>query len=206
MEELLDELKDYVVECEIFGKRVSHPYVHIVGVLDTATINLLYTQKKIAIDRAIENEQYSTYVYLHEKPYRINAFDSIENLLTDAEYWSLLADVCIGTENMWQEKHLIHELLTADRSDRHLMMDADEYEQYKELPETLTVYRGCITGKNEDGFSWTLDQSRAKWFSERLARDGDEPIVLERTIKRDDAIAYFTRRGESEILLIDNYF
>jgi hypothetical protein len=205
MEELLDELQDYVVECEIFGRRVSHPYVHIVGVLDTATINMLYTQKKIAIDRAIENQQYSTYVYLHEKPYRINAFDSIENLLTDSEYWSLLADVCIGTENMWQEKYLFRELLTADRSDRHLMMDSDEYEQYQKLGETLTVYRGCIAGQNEDGFSWTLDPSRAKWFSERLARDGDEPIVLERTINRSEAIALFTRRGESEILLIDNY-
>jgi hypothetical protein len=107
---------------------------------------------------------------------------------------------------MWQEKYLIRELLTADRSDRHLMMDADEYEQYKELPETLTVYRGCIAGQNEDGFSWTLDQSRAKWFSERLARGGDVPLVIEKNINRSEAIALFTRRGESEILLIDNYY
>ena len=206
MEQLLEELQDYVYECDIFGKRVSHPLVHVIGLFDIGMINKMYIQKKNATERALENKEYSTYIYLHEKPYRISAFDEIADSLSDEQYWALLGDVCVGTENMWQDKYVWRSLLESDRASSHLIMNEDEYEEYKKLNETLTVYRGCTAGQNEDGFSWTLDASRAKWFSERLTLDDDEPIVLERTIKRDDAIAYFTRRGESEILLIDNYY
>lgn len=204
-EQLLDDLNDYFVDCEIFGKRLAHPLVHVIGIVDVALINKMYSQKKLQVEQALEDGRFSLYVHLHEKPYRVNALDEIAHLIDNhSEYWTLLGDVCVGTENQWQDKDVLRELLTIDRPERNAIMNADEYEEYKALPETLTVYRGCHKGKNEDGFSWTLDKDRAQWFAERLADDDDVPKVIEKTIRKSEVIALFTRRSEQEVLLIDN--
>lgn len=82
-------------------------------------------------------------------------------------------------------------------TDKQALMYDDEYKTYKDLPETFTVYRGVTPGRNPDGMSWTRDSSKADWFSRRFG-DG---YVLEGIANKKDVLAFFSRRGEEEVVI-----
>lgn len=82
-------------------------------------------------------------------------------------------------------------------TDKQALMYDDEYKTYKDLPETFTVYRGVTPGKNPDGMSWTRDLSKADWFSRRFG-DG---YVLKGIANKKDVLAFFSRRGEEEVVI-----
>lgn len=82
-------------------------------------------------------------------------------------------------------------------TDKQALMYDDEYKTYKDLPETFTVYRGVTPGRNPDGMSWTRDLSKADWFSKRFG-DG---YVLEGIANKKDVLAFFSRRGEEEVVI-----
>jgi len=130
----------------------------------------------------------------------MEAFQEIEHLLSDTAYWKLVADIWTDTENQWQNYDEWKELMGSDRPSRNYLMDEDEFNTLLALPDVVTIYRGAQVGINENGLSWTLDKSIAKWFSTRIERDG-EPIVLEKTVPKSDIIALFKGRGESEVIV-----
>lgn len=82
-------------------------------------------------------------------------------------------------------------------ADKQALMDEDEYEIYESLPETFTVYRGVTPGRNPDGMSWTRDLGKADWFSRRYG----EGYVLEGVANKKDVLAFFSRRGEEEVVI-----
>ena len=82
-------------------------------------------------------------------------------------------------------------------ADKQALMYDDEYKTYKDLPETFTVYRGVTPGRNPDGMSWTRDLSKDDWFSSRFG-DG---YVLEGIANKKDVLAFFSRRGEEEVVI-----
>lgn len=82
-------------------------------------------------------------------------------------------------------------------ADKQALMYDDEYKTYKDLPETFTIYRGVTPGRNPDGMSWTRDLSKADWFSRRFG-DG---YVLEGIANKKDVLAFFSRRGEEEVVI-----
>lgn len=84
-----------------------------------------------------------------------------------------------------------------ETADKQALMDEDEYDIYKSLPETFTVYRGVTPGRNPDGMSWTRDLSKADWFSRRFG----EGYVLEGVANKKDILAFFSRRGEEEVVI-----
>lgn len=82
-------------------------------------------------------------------------------------------------------------------ADKQALMYDDEYKTYKDLPETFTIYLGVTPGRNPDGMSWTRDLSKADWFSRRFG-DG---YVLEGIANKKDVLAFFSRRGEEEVVI-----
>lgn len=82
-------------------------------------------------------------------------------------------------------------------ADKQALMHDEEYEIYKNLPETFTVYRGVAPGRNPNGMSWTREYDKAKWFSSRFG----EGYVLEGTAHKEDVLAFFSRRGEEEVVM-----
>ena len=74
-------------------------------------------------------------------------------------------------------------------TDKQALMYDDEYK--------FTVYRGVTPGRNPDGMSWTRDLSKADWFSRRFG-DG---YVLEGIANKKDVLAFFSRRGEEEVVI-----
>ena len=180
---------------------VRHPLVIWVGPIVPGIINKQYRQKLEAVADARKEKKWSSYINLHERPYRLDAFMDVKDEMTDSEYWSSLADVWVDSENIWQNQDIWKSVLSSKRPNRINMMNKDEQKEFASLPNELTIYRGYIKGKNKNGLSWTTDKDKAEWFSTRLAGRGDNPVVQQATVNKKDVVAYFSRRGESEVVV-----
>jgi len=195
-EELHPDLVPYVSEGPL-GKQLRHPLVYQFGMMGNGWANAYYLQKIGDVKKALQNKKYDSYVWLHERPYRIEAFKEIEHLLSDTAYWKLVADIWTDTENQWQNYKEWKDLIGSKRSNRHYMMTEEEDNLLRSLADEVTIYRGCQKGINEKGLSWTLDKSIAEFFANRLGKKG---IVLEKKISKSNIIAVFTGRGETEVI------
>jgi len=51
-----------------------------------------------------------------------------------------------------------------------------------------------------DGFSWTLDEEKARWFAARSSME--TPLLARGTVSRRDVFAYLSGRGEQEIVCL----
>lgn len=199
---LNDELAYYYDEDDVLGFPViRHPLMYWIGPADVNLINDMFERKAAAVDDAYKNKNWNSYIYLHERPYRLDAFMDVADEMTDDEYWETLGSIWVDSENIWQSRDVWSEMLESDRPNRNKIMTADEIADFEKLPDEITVYRGHIKGKNEDGLSWTTSEEKARWFANRLATGDDEPDVASGTVKKSDVVAYFTRRGESEIVV-----
>jgi hypothetical protein len=197
-----DELKSYVGDDPRFGKRIRHPLVY--GFVHPGYANSILNEqlsvKEEALERARDRGDWESFIFLHRTPYRLGAFYSIADELNDPQYWEMLRDVYTDVEFHHEQRELLEELLFADRSQPELIMDEEERAALSAMSETLTIYRGCSKyPEAEMGFSWTLDQQKARWFAHRFG-DNDGYIVTA-TCQRSDVIAYLTDRDEAEIVI-----
>lgn len=204
-EPLHPDLEEYVYETEMFGPVLKHPLVFDVPMSFTSLVNKRYEHKLKAVDDADREGNWSQYIWLHERPYRLEAFFDIEERLTDAEYWDLLGDVWIDSENIYENYADWSEALGSERANSHLMMSKEERAALEELPDRIRIWRGGIEDLNELGLSWTTDKSRAVWFADRFANVGvrGEAVVTEAYVHKSNVVAYFTRRGENEIVILE---
>ena len=196
-ETLHPALVPYLEQSDIGWAMLRHPLVYQVPFFSNGSANAYFAQKTKAVEKAIEDKNYKQFVWLFERPYRVEAFIKIADKLSDTDYWKLLSDVWIDTENQYAYLKEWKKLLASKRPNRHYMMTEDEDNIQRALPELVTIYRGCQKGINEDGLSWTLDKSKAKFFANRFGKKG---IILERTVSKNDIVAVLTGRGESEVI------
>ena len=195
-EELHPDLQPYLEEGAI-GPQLRHPLVYLVPLWGNGHANALYEQKVKAVKNALANQKYSSYIFLHERPYRLNAFTLIQSKLSDTQYWSLLSDIWTDTENQWQGLNKWKQLLSSNRPSRHYLMNEEEFNLLQSLPDEVTIYRGCQAGINENGLSWTLNKKKAEFFAKRFSKEG---IILERKIPKSNIIAFLNGRGEYELI------
>lgn len=80
------------------------------------------------------------------------------------------------------------------------MMDEAELEAFDQLPEVLTVYRGCYA-HNKWGFCWSLDRAVAERFP-FLNRYGCEgrPLLVKAALQKTQVAALKLERSEAEIV------
>ena len=197
IEPLHPDLIPYFEADGALGAQVRHPLVYQVPLWSNGSANAYYLQKKKDLEKAIAEKNFNRIIYLHERPYRLQAFISIAEELSDSKYWSILSGIWTDTENQWQNLEQWTELLSANRSSRHYLMDESEVQLLNSLPEFVKIYRGCVKGLNEDGLSWTLDKAKAEFFANRFSKEG---IILEREIPKSEIIAVLLGRGESEVI------
>ena len=201
-EDLDPELAAYLDDSDDFVS-IRHPLVYSIVHFDAlnARLNAQLRAKQEAVVQALAEEQWHHYVFLHERPWRVHAFDDIAALMDDADYWQLLGVIWIDSENIRQNPTEWHNLLRVDRPGREAIMRDDELEALAALPDTITVYQGH-TGARDDGWSWTTERHVAEWFATRFASmEGDKPMLTTGTVDKADVVAYFTRRNEFEILV-----
>ena len=197
IEPLHPDLIPYFEADGALGAQVRHPLIYQVPLWSNGSANAYYLQKKKDLEKAIAEKNFNQIIYLHERPYRLQAFISIAEELSDSKYWSILSGIWTDTENQWQNLEQWKELLSANRSSRHYLMDESEVQLLNSLPEFVKIYRGCVKGLNEDGLSWTLDKAKAEFFANRFSKEG---IILEREIPKSEIIAVLLGRGESEVI------
>ena len=196
--ELHPDLQPYLEE-GFLGPQLRHPLVYAVPLWTKAHANHIYEQKKEDLIHAVLHREYSKIVYLHERPYRLDAFIKIAKDMPDHKYWSLLASVWTDTENAWQNLEEWRALFSADRPAKGHLMNEDEHFTLENLPETVEIYRGCEPAVNEDGLSWTLDPEKAKFFADRFGKPGK---VLQKTVNKAEIVALFQGRNEAEVICL----
>jgi hypothetical protein len=182
---------------------LQHPLLHVAGIKmeGAAWINHLVQTAEEAAENALAEERWLDYVLLHEPPYRVAVFAKLAKKLPDAAYWESLGEIYIYTENIWQRKRQLARLFASDRSGRKQLMSAYERRYLASCPNQLTIFRGSQSMRVQ-GWSWTLDEKKARWFAKRLERLGfGIPRVTTGRAKKSDVIAYFSRRKEKEIII-----
>jgi hypothetical protein len=204
--ELHRDLVPYLAESEVLGEVLKAPLVFMVPYLPAMAhlANEMYRTKTEGIRRAVAERKWHKIVWLHEKPYRLRAFLSICERLSDREYWEALGSIWIGTENLHDDQEQWLGALTARRPGRArwLMDDADRA-TLAELGEEVTIYRGFARPGGYRAPSWSLSRSRAEWFASRAALTSpDRRGYLATTrLPKSRVLAYTNGRGENEIIL-----
>ncbi len=126
--------------------------------------------------------------------------------LSTKELSEMLSDMWVRTEAPNNDPNLGKgKLLTLFKeSNPQYLMEKYEYDFFKSLDDTVTVYRGVTSHntKNIKALSWTLSYDTADWFAHRFGEDG---TVYEAKIDREHIYAYFNRRNEDEVIVDPKY-
>jgi hypothetical protein len=206
-EELDPELAAYLADTEHGWAALRHPLVYQVPYHPSmnAVSNIQLKAKREQLTKALRRKDWNQYLFLHERAYRIDAFENICWQLGSKTYWELLGDIWTDTENLWQNLEKWRDCLTADRRWRNHLMNAEERGTLQLYPPRFTVYRGFTAPGSVLGLSWTTNQIVAKFFARRLAPRDNLLFVAQGTVRRRDVIAYFNGRDESEIVVLPEH-
>lgn len=175
---------------------------HILSILDSPEVWELYKKDRRLTLRESKNP--FDILYMVNKPYRFEFLKAVLNLLSKEDFSELLADVWVNNEgtnhtSVFTQKELA-ELFSS--CDLEYLMDEEEREVFRNLPDELTIYRGVARRRknNVQVFSWTLSKDRAEWFSRRPAGPCLPPrtngVVYQANIKKEHIFAYFAREEE----------
>lgn len=181
---------------------LRHPLVYAVPYFPqwNAMLNQQYSHKMEALEQAEREQNWSSYIWLHERPYRLQAFLTAMPDMTDADYWSLLHEVWVDSENIRQNAEVWETLLLSNRPERERFMSAEEHEAMVALPDPIPVFQGHTLDR-DDGWSWTTDENVAVWFARRFGMLEDAtPVVTVGTMPKSAVVGYLLSRSESEIL------
>lgn len=203
------ELNPDLEEC-ISKKRsgllfLEHPFIHEPYVPHlNKKYNTVFEQKQKMYEEHVEKgEFYEALMYIVEKPHRFQALDDLAPHMNRDMLMKCIASVWILSENIHQFRDEWEELWNQTTEDDHaLLMKKEELEAFNNLPDMVTVYRGCREGLNENGLSWTLREENATWFANRYGNLEFVPLVLRREIKKSDIKALFLGRNEFEVVYV----
>lgn len=82
----------------------------------------------------------------------------------------------------------------------YFLTDDGEVKSHDELPEVMTLYRGCLP-EFKEGMSWTTNKEEAIWFAHRLDHHENIGHLYTITVPCDIVFAKFDGRGEGEIVI-----
>jgi uncharacterized protein len=199
-EDLHPELAESLFPMSMGGQRIVHRFMVEIfyNPFLNAHYNRVFAQQKELADKAMDERNWSAYLYYHAKPFRITVFDEIQECLTDAEYWDLLGGLWKDSENLWQEgPDLLLDLMNAQRFKRELLMDEKDRQLFESLPDEFLIYRGHMA-ENQMGLSWTLSFHDALWFANRWAPSIRGEVSMA-TVSKKDVLAVF--RQEEEVVV-----
>jgi hypothetical protein len=202
-EELDPELAAHRYTTELGWDCIKHPWVFSIHHHDAMNhmVNQQLAYKREAIGKAMENKQWHSFVFLHERAYRVDGFKQIAKHMSDEQYWDLLSNIWRDSENIRERPKVWERLLRSNRPGREHMMDEEEREQLAAMDDTIEVFQGH-TDERDDGWSWTIQLETAQWFAYRFADfEHATPVVSYGVVDKDNVVAYLTGRNEAEILV-----
>jgi hypothetical protein len=201
------ELRPHLQKCEGVGLVLKHPLVFSIPHFPklNSYANLQLKAKRKALAEARSKQFWEQYVWLYERPFRVDALQEIERLLSDGEFWKLVAEIWIDSENVRELPDVWDEILRSSRGCRENLMHNAEQTALAAMPERIVIFQGH-TVRRDDGWSWTTNRDTAIWFAERFAElERTRPAYTTATVDKSDVLAFFSRRSESEILVERRY-
>lgn len=207
-EDLHEDLEPYLEEDGPLGPMLRHPLVYeiICPPMRYAWCNERYRVKLEYCEKAIEEQKWSSYLYMHERPYRLDAFEHIEGFLLPDEYWDLLGGIWTDSENIRQNEARWRRCLTAEIEGReHMMSEEEQAALAHDYDDVIPVFRGFSYRGRERGLSWTANSVVAKWFARRFARDGEPQYVASGHVNKSDVLAFFDGRSEYEMVVLPEH-
>lgn len=197
MSELHPDLVPHLDEGPL-GPMIRHPLCLAMLVVPELheSINRMYEFKKEQTRDALASRDWSRYLWLHERPWRMTTLIWLNRLHTirPAEVANVLPDV-------WADMESPH--VHDPRSLRSLFRVAGKVGD--ELPpgQVFTVWRGasCMRWARH-GVCWTLDYDHAKFFANRFRTKESKPTIVRRIVRRDEIAAYFNNRSEQEVVIL----
>ena len=202
-EPLHTDLRPHVEPLLNIGECLRHPLLYSVPYWPQMNrlLNRQYAHRLEAVAEARAAGSWERFVFMHERPYRFNALAEVASAITDASFWRLLRQVWIDSENIWEHMVYARAVWEMPNPDRQSVMTKPERAALAAMPETFPIFRGACSRHDDpkEGLSWTTSLKVAEWFSRRYS--GSRPVVIEATVRRDDVLAFFTQRNESEIVV-----
>ncbi|RQW23298.1 hypothetical protein EHS17_14345 [Rhodobacteraceae bacterium CH30] len=204
-EPLCDELAMHVTGDGKFSS-LRHPLVSITPYHESmnAIFNRMLEHKRESIQQSIKAEDWENFVFLHERPYRLNAIVELRNNM-NVEFKALASIVLSAysdSENISENSELWRELLTTAAQYTKEMNDSD-ISGMSEISalwgKTVTLYHGGEVPIEGARWCWTLDLEKARWFADRFEREG-ALYACEVAGEYIDFILH--HRGESEVLVM----
>jgi hypothetical protein len=186
-----------------FNGMVHHPLVIASLTRDASSINRTYREKLDSVRKAEADGDWSTYVFLHERPYRLDALLSATKRglkKKPPEFWALVGHVWQDSENVHHNLSKWKRLWDTAIEGRKACMSAEDIRIFDSLPEQTGVWRGTNYKRSVNGLSWTLDPEKAVWFAQRLCSKSRVPLIAKGLAKKGDVLAYFGGRNEREII------
>jgi hypothetical protein len=207
-EPLRKELRRYVTSFKIGRFKhvmLKHPLcvtqLHN-GIGHAAQVHQIIDAKKEMIEKAKKAGDWDAVLFLHERPFRLEAFIEYGTSFSGEQYWKSFGDLWTDVENIHPNQRTFLRILKSNKSGREFLMNEDERKALAELPEVLTIYRGYGGKTGHKGLSWTLDRKKAEWFARRWVMFGKSvPYVATAAVHKPNVFAHFTRREESEIVV-----
>jgi hypothetical protein len=199
---LLPELRPYVQNGWLHHDLVVQSDCDCTSATAVNTMaNKQYKIAKAACAKAWAAGDWSEYIWMHAKPYRLPALLRVLSVCDPASAPELVACVWQDSENIRQARR---EWIAVWRqlSDPHATMDAVQRKAFAALPDPVTVYRG-FSGhrRGHRGLAWTVDRTKAEWFARRFCfADNDTPCVASGRVRKNEVFAYFGG-GEQEIIV-----
>ena len=201
--------------CEITDKKyslfVSHPIffsvyypikfgdeIKLVNIMDKP--KYLELARKQYIDIFARIDKPGGFLVHIRKPYMLAFLRDTKDYLSESDFADMLNFAWTSSENPNDDVNVkIPTLIKWFRSaDKKSLMNTEDYNKYMSIDGTVTVYRGVGINRNPVGLSWTFDMDTAFWFANRF---GDGGYIEYATVRKDDVLAYFGNRNESEVVV-----
>lgn len=156
---------------------------------------LTTTSVKEFIYRCSSNERMEAFAELANNPEYRMTWSTYYRCLCEAYECSDGIDIDMADE------------LFSEFEDEFWLGLADKKSQkfYNDLPDVVTIYRGCTKAEAESGnygISWTTDKNVAEFFAhEYIRRDTDNGVVMEAQISKSLICAVILGRDEKEVVI-----
>lgn len=190
---------------------VSHPFIQSMFVPDVKNkgklINIFEDRKGYRdylkfLEKQIDRvDKIGQMFLLVTKAYRMTFFKYINQYLSQKDFGDMLGNCWVGVE-------VTYDGVNVSRADcidwfkkakPEYLMFPDELKVFRNLPDKIKVYHGTDSTFEEDDMSWSLSKKTAIWFANRFT--SKNPRVESKIVDKSNVLAYFGRRGESEIVV-----
>jgi hypothetical protein len=202
-EPLNPKLKRFLEHGGPFGLVLKHPLlVTDVDPNHAAWVNWCVDYKETRMAELRVEGDWKGVMGGYAGPFLVHGFCKELANFDDATYWELLAYIWTEQEQLWPNRALLLKLFKSPRSERDKLMTKAEHRALAKLPDSFPLYRGFI-GRRGDGLSWTTSKKKAIWFAKRFAvlTHLGQPKLFSGEASKSDVLAYFSGRGESEVVI-----